>query len=113
MPKVCLLACLALIASGCGGAGPHSAAAIRACLEDRLPRGAYDKVVASSEEGVVSLDYVRRGDETTVSIFPSESDAADAIAAEARLGDAHDQRVRNVLVNGGGAIEAAVRACAK
>jgi hypothetical protein len=113
MAKLWPLMCLALVAAACGDAKPRSAAAIRSCLEDRLPRSAYDRVVASTEEGVVSLNYFRSGAETAVSIFPSESDAVEAKAAEARLGDAHDQRVRNVLVNGGGAIEAAVRACAE
>jgi len=113
MAKLWPLMCLAVVAAACGDSKPHSAAAIRACLSDRLPRSAYDRVVATSEEGVVSLNYFRRGEETAVSIFPGESDAVEAKAAEARLGDAHDQRIRNVLVNGGGAIETAVRACAE
>jgi hypothetical protein len=110
--RIWILLFAALLAAACGGSKPRSAASIRGCIEKRVPRSAYDSVVASTEEGVVSLNYYRRGNETAVSIFPSEDDAAAAEEAEARLGDAHDRRVRNVLYSGGGAIERAVRACA-
>lgn len=111
--SLALLALLAaLVAASCGGDKPRSAAAIRSCIADRLPRGAFDRVVATTEEGVVSLNYYRRGSETAVSIFETEGGAVEAEKAEARLGDAHDRRVRNVLYSGGGAIETAVRACA-
>lgn len=48
-----------------------------------------------------------------MTIFKSASDAVDAEKAEARLGDAHDRRIKNVLYSGGGAIEAAVVDCVK
>lgn len=113
MRKLLPCAWIALAVAGCGGPGGRSTAAIRHCIEARVPRGAYDNLIASTEEGVVSLNYYRSGgDETTISIFPSEADAISAEKAEARLGDAHDRRLRNVLYSGGGPIERAVRACA-
>ena len=113
MRKLLPCACIALLAAGCGGSSDRSPAAIRNCIEDRVPRSSYEKLIASTEEGVVSLNYYRSGgDETTISIFPSEADAMSAEQAEARLGDAHDRRLRTVLYSGGGPIERAVRACA-
>ena len=97
-------------AAGCGG-GPRSADSLRRCVGDHLPRGAVDRVAASTVEGVTTITYVHRGSETTVSIFASEADAKQAELAEARLGDAHDRRVGNVLYSGGGAAEAAIAAC--
>ncbi len=99
--------------AGCGSGGAQSAASIRSCIEDRLPAGSFDRVFASTEEGVTSLNYFHNGSETDVTIFKSASDAVDAEAAEARLGDAHDRRIKNVLYSGGGAIEAAVVQCVK
>ena len=98
-------------AAGCGGDGPRSADSLRSCVGDHLPRGAVDRVAASTVEGVTTITYVHRGSETTVSIFASEADAKQAELAEARLGDAHDRRVGNVLYSGGGAAEAAIAAC--
>ena len=92
--------------AGCGSGGAQSAASLRSCIEDRLPAGSFD-------EGVTSLNYFHNGSETDVTIFKSASDAVDAEAAEARLGDAHDRRIKNVLYSGGGAIEAAVVQCVK
>src|SRR5690242_640051 len=107
------VACIALLLAGCGGSSVRSSAAIRYCFEDRVPRSTYEKRIASTEEGVVSLIYYRSGgDQTTISIFPSEAEATSAKKAEARFGDAHDRRLRNVLYSGGGPIERAVRACA-
>jgi hypothetical protein len=60
---------------------------------------------------VTTITYSHRGGETIVSVFASEDDAKEAELAEARLGDAHDRRVANVLYSGGGAAEAAVAAC--
>ena len=99
------------VAAGCGGDGPRSADSLRACVRDRLPPGAVDRVASSTVEGVTTITYVHRGSETSVSIFASEADAKQAELAEARLGDAHDRRVGNVLYSGGGAAEAAITAC--
>ena len=90
---------------------PRSADSLRACIRDRLPAGAVDRVAASTLEGVTTITYVHRGSETTVSVFPSEDDAREAELAEARLGDAHDRRRGNVLYSGGGAVERAVSGC--
>jgi hypothetical protein len=60
---------------------------------------------------VTTIVYDHRGSETTVSVFGSEDDAKQAELAEARLGDAHDHRLGNVLYGGGGAAEEAVIAC--
>ena len=67
--------------------------------------------MASTEEGVTTLDYVHRGSETIVTIFASAADAEAAEKAEARLGDAHDRRLGNALYSGGGAAETAIVAC--
>ena len=97
--------------TGCGGDGPRSAESLRDCVHDRRPAGAVDRVASSTVEGVTTITYVHRGSETTVSIFASEDDAKEAELAEARLGDAHDRRVGNVLYSGGGAAEEAIVAC--
>ncbi len=62
---------------------------------------------------MTSINYYHRGAETDVSVFASADDAMAAEKAEARLGDAHDRRIANVLYSGGGAVEAAVVRCAK
>ena len=98
-------------ATGCGGGGSRSADSLRNCVSDHLPRGAVDRVASSTVEGVTTITYSHRGSETSVSIFASEADAKQAELAEARLGDAHDRRVGNVLYSGGGAAEAAIAAC--
>jgi hypothetical protein len=97
--------------AGCGGADARSAASLRACVDDRLAPGAVDRVAESTVEGVTTLAYVQRGGEALVSVFPSEVAAKEAEAAEARIGDAHDQRLRNVLYGGGGSVAVAVEAC--
>ncbi len=102
---------LAVGATACGGQGPRSAESLRTCVRDRLPPGAVDRVAASTVEGVTTITYYHRGSETTVSVFSSDDDAKQAELAEARLGDAHDRRVGNVLYSGGGAAEEAVAAC--
>ena len=102
---------LTAAAAGCGGDGSRSADSLRNCVSDRLPPGAVDRVASSTVEGVTTITYVHRGSETSVSIFASEADAKQAELAEARLGDAHDRRVGNVLYSGGGAAEAAIAAC--
>jgi hypothetical protein len=62
-------------------------------------------------DGVTTFTYMQGGGETPVSVFPSEAAAKDAAEAEARMGDAHDQRLRNVLYGNGGSVGAAVEAC--
>lgn len=99
------------VSSGCGSGGPPSADSLRACVRDRLPPGAVDRVVSSTVEGVTTITYVHHGGETSVSIFASEADAKEAELAEARLGDAHDRRVGSVLYSGGGAAETAITTC--
>ena len=79
--------------------------------ERRLPSGAVDRTIVSTVEGVTTIDYVHRGAETVVTIFPSVEEAQHGLDEEARLGDAHDRRTRNVLHGGGGVVEDAVVAC--
>jgi hypothetical protein len=94
---------LALVV-GCGGTSVRSATDLRACVDKQLPKGAVDRIFANTEEGVTSINYFHRGAETDLTIFKSEK-------AEARLGDAHDRRVANVLYSGGGAVERAIVSC--
>lgn len=101
---------VAAAAAGCGD-GARSADSLRNCVGDHLPRGAVDRVASSTVEGVTTITYIHNGSETSVSIFASEDDAKQAELAEARLGDAHDRRVDNVLYSGGGAAETAIAAC--
>jgi len=110
------LLCVALVLFGAvswGGAGAIDADELRSCVRKELPRGAVDRVVSSTEQGVTSINYYHRGAETDVSVFASADDAISAEKTEARLGDAHDRRIANVLYSGGGAVEAAVVRCAK
>jgi hypothetical protein len=100
-----------LAAAGCGGGDRQSPESLRACVADRLDPGAVGRVLEATVDGVTTITYLQRGGETLVSVFPSEDAAKDAMAAEARIGDAHDQRVRNVLFGGGGSAAAAVEAC--
>jgi hypothetical protein len=100
-------------AVSCGGSGAISADDLRRCVGKELPAGAVDRVFSSSEQGVTSLNYYHRGAETDVSVFPNAKAAIAAERAEARLGDAHDRRIKNVLYGGGGAVEAAVVHCAE
>jgi hypothetical protein len=110
--RTAVIALLVALTAACGG-GSKSGASIRTCIDHHLPAGAVDRVFASTEEGVTSLNYFHNGSETDVTIFKSAADAVDAEEAEARLGDAHDRRLKNVLYSGGGAIEAAVVQCVK
>jgi hypothetical protein len=108
--------CLALVLVGavsCGTAGVVSGDDLRSCVREQLPVGAVDRVLVSVEQDVTSLNYFHHGSETDVSVFATAADAVAAEKAEARLGDAHDRRVNNVLYSGGGAIEAAVVRCAR
>jgi hypothetical protein len=111
--RAAVIALVVAVTAACGGGGSKSAASIRTCIDHHLPAGAVDRVFASAEEGVTSLNYFHNGGETDVTIFKSGADAIDAEKAEARLGDAHDRRLKNVLYSGGGAIEAAVVRCVK
>jgi len=101
------------VLAGCGGSGTRSAAAIRSCVAKRLPAAALGRTTVSTVEGVTTLDYMHDGDETVVTVFPTVKDAQHGLDEEARIGDAHDMRTRNVLHGGGGAIEAAVVACVR
>ncbi len=100
-----------VLTAGCGSKHAPSAKSLRACLDDRLAPSAVGHVRQSTIEGVTTLTYTLHGGETLISIFPSESAAKDAAAAEARIGDAHDQRLRNVMYSAGGSTAAAVAAC--
>jgi hypothetical protein len=99
-----------LLLAACGSS-LRSAADIRSCIQHRLPAGAVDRTFASTEEGVTSVNYFHSGSETDMSIFPSIKAAVEAEKAEARLGDAHDRRLKQVLYSGGGVIEQAIVAC--
>jgi TRAP-type mannitol/chloroaromatic compound transport system substrate-binding protein len=105
-----VLLILVLAAAGCGSS-KTAAESLRSCVRDRLPAGAVDRVASSTVEGVTTITYFHRGSETTVSSFASDDDAKQAELAEARLGDAHDRRVGNVLYSGGGAAAVAIAAC--
>ena len=109
--RAVLAVAVAAVAAGCGGSGSHSAASLRDCVRDHLPPGAVDRITSSTVEGVTTITYAHHGSETTVSIFASDADAKQAELAEARLGDAHDRRVGNVLYSGGGAAETAIADC--
>jgi hypothetical protein len=104
---------LAVAAVGGCGSGTKSAASIQACVKSHVPGRAIDRVFTNTEEGVTSVNYFHKGSETDLSVFPSTAAAIAAEKAEARLGDAHDRRVKNVLYSGGGVIEAAIVACVK
>jgi len=111
MTRCAVIAVAVALAAGCCGTVPRSVASLRDCVHDRLPKGAVDRITSSTVEGVTTITYVHRGSETTGSVFASQDDAKQAELAEARLGDAHDRRVGNVLYSGGGAAEAAIAAC--
>jgi hypothetical protein len=111
MRAAALAAVLGVLLAGCGGEKTLSAADVRACVKEHLPPGAVDRVFANTEDGVTSINYFHHGAETDLTIFKSAADAQAAEKAEARLGDAHDRRVANVLYSGGGAVERAIVAC--
>ncbi len=96
---------------GCGGHGTLPAADVKACVTKHVPPGAVDRVFSNTEEGVTSINYFHHGAETDLTIFKSVADAEAAERAEARLGDAHDRRVGNVLYSGGGAVAQAIAGC--
>jgi hypothetical protein len=103
---------VAAVSASCGGGRQHSAAAFQRCVEGRLSRSDVDHVATSMEEGVASISFVYRdGNADVASIFKSVADAKEAEKAEARIGDAHDKRVRNVLYSGGRDFDAAIIAC--
>ena len=107
-----LLLLAVVFASACGG-GARSADDLRSCVAKRLPAGAIDRTTVSTVEGVTTIDYVHDGAETVVTVFPSVEEAQHGLDEEARMGDAHDTRTRNVLHSGGGAVEDAVVACVR
>ena len=109
--RVVVFALLGAFLAGCGDHQARTAAEVRACVKKHLPPGAVDRVFASTEEGVTTINYFHRGSETDLTIFKSATDAEQAEKAEARLGDAHDRRVANVLYSGGGATERAIVGC--
>jgi hypothetical protein len=80
-------------------------------VKKEAPRGAYDRAVVSTAQGVTTVDYVHSGGETVMTVFPTAKEAQAALEAEARIGDAHDKRIDNVLYSGGGAVEAAIVRC--
>jgi len=111
MRTMLALSLLLLTAAGCGSESMRSAQSLRSCVAGHLAPGAVDRVLETTVEGVTTITYLQRGGETIVSVFPSVGAAKDAMDAEARIGDAHDQRVQNVLYGGGGGVSAAVEAC--
>ena len=109
--RLSLLVAVPFAAAACGGSAAVSAGALRDCVAKRVPAAA-GHVRSSVEEGVTTLTWPSGdGGETIASVFASGSDAGDAEKAEARLGDAHDRRVKNVLYSGGGAVEDAIVRC--
>lgn len=102
-----------MLTVGCGSDSLPTAAGIQACVEKRIPPGAVDRVFTSTEARVASVNYFHRGGETDLSVFPTVDEAVAAEKAEARLGDAHDRRIRNVLYSGGGPVAAAIAACVR
>ena len=109
--RVSALALVALAATACGASGAVSAGDLRGCVAKRVP-GADGLLRSSTEEGVTTFTWSNAdGGETIASVFASGADAEAAEKAEARLGDAHDRRAKNVLYSGGGAIETAIVGC--
>jgi len=107
--RVSVLVLVALAATACGGSGAVSAESLRDCVAKRVPGAT---VRSSTEQGVTTLTWPNAdGGETIASVFASGSDAEEAEKAEARLGDAHDRRAKNVLYSGGGAVEDAIVEC--
>jgi hypothetical protein len=109
--RVSVLVLVALAVTACGGSAATTAESLRDCVAKRVP-GAGDRVRSSTEGGVTTLIWPNiDGGETIASVFGSGSDAEQAEKAEARLGDAHDRRVKNVLYSGGGTVEDAIVEC--
>ena len=109
--RASVLVLAALAATACGGSSAVSSGSLRDCVAKHVP-GAADRVRSSVEEGVTTLTWPNgEGGETIASVFASGSDAEKAEKAEARLGDAHDRRAKNVLYSGGGAVEDAIVKC--
>lgn len=107
--RLYVLVVVAFGVTACGGSGAVSAEALRDCVAKRVPGAA---VRSSTEQDVTTLTWPSGdGGETIASVFASGSDAEEAEKAEARLGDAHDRRAKNVLYSGGGAVEAAIVKC--
>jgi hypothetical protein len=111
MGKWLALTVVVLAAAGCGGEHLRTVKSLRACVGEHLAKGAAGRVFESTVDGVTTITYAQRDGETLVSVFPSVGAAQDAMDAEARIGDAHDQRVGNVTYGGGGSATAAVEAC--
>jgi hypothetical protein len=111
--RLAVVALVLLGAVSCGGPDSVSAGDLQNCVREHLPPNSVDNVLVSSEQGVTSINYFHRGSEVDVSVFASAEDAVAAEKAEARLGDAHDRRIKNVLYSGGGAIQSAVVRCAQ
>ena len=111
MRTMLALSLLLLTAAGCGGESTRSAKSLRSCVAGHLAPGAVDRVLETTVDGVTTITYLQRGGETIVSVFPSVAAAKEAMDAEARIGDAHDQRVKNVLYGGGRSAAAAVAQC--
>jgi hypothetical protein len=82
-------------------------------VKDRLPGGKVDHATSTTVEGVTSVAYFQQGAASVeLTIFPTVSAARNGEAAEARIGDAHDRRIANVLYSGGGLrVRAAVASC--
>jgi hypothetical protein len=108
---VAAIALVVLALAGCGG-HRSAAEALQACVGKRLPGGPADHITASTVAGVTSVAFFQGGgEETDLTIFPSVNAAMAGEHAEARIGDAHDRRLANVLFTGGSAVESAIAAC--
>ena len=112
VPRAVVALTAALVVAGCGGHQSKSAA-FQACVKERLPGGKVERTTSSTVEGVTSVAYFQHGSAAVeLTIFPTVSAARDGEAAEARIGDAHDRRIANVLYSGGGLrVRAAVASC--
>jgi hypothetical protein len=76
-----------------------------------LPHNGGETLTSRTVDGVTTIDYLRNGNETIVSVFSTTVAAQHAIEEEARMGDAHDQRVGRVLYNDDGPARKVIAAC--
>lgn len=81
-------------------------------MKKQLPVGSAVRTDSSTVEGVTTARFFDRGgSEIELTIFKTVNGAKQAEAAEARIGDAHDRRVGNMLYTGGDDVARAVSSC--